>query len=96
MLSAIEKVRLSARAHQGFRKAREEQWLQFYQYSADLGDVWYKPPSISFSIMELTVCQGTISKLCIISICLEKWNAQRSADGAREINHGGWWTYGTQ
>ncbi|GMH46075.1 hypothetical protein BSKO_14039 [Bryopsis sp. KO-2023] len=38
-LPAIEKVRLSARAHQGFRKAREEQWLQFYQYSADLGDV---------------------------------------------------------
>ena len=38
-LPYIEKVRLSVRSQHGLRSAREQQWLQFYQYSADMGDV---------------------------------------------------------
>lgn len=38
-LPSIERVRLSIRALQGSRKSKEEHMLQYYQYSADLGDV---------------------------------------------------------
>ncbi|CAD7697799.1 unnamed protein product [Ostreobium quekettii] len=38
-LPYVEKVRLSARSLHGLRSAKEQQWLQFYQYSADMGDV---------------------------------------------------------
>jgi len=38
-LPYIEKVRLSVRSLHGLRSAKEQQWLQFYQYSADMGDV---------------------------------------------------------
>ncbi|CAD7697687.1 unnamed protein product [Ostreobium quekettii] len=38
-LPHIEKVRLSVRSLQGLRSAREQQWLQFYQSIADMGDV---------------------------------------------------------
>eukprot|EP00210_Caulerpa_lentillifera_P007515 g7181.t1 len=38
-LPMIEKVRLSSRNSHGSRKVKVEQWLQYYEYSADLGDI---------------------------------------------------------
>lgn len=38
-LPMLEKLRLSSRNSHGNRKVKVEQWLQYYQYSADLGDV---------------------------------------------------------
>ena len=38
-LPIIDKTRLNLRTHHGLRRAKVEQWLQYYQYSADLGDI---------------------------------------------------------
>ena len=38
-LPHIEKTRLNLRGYHKTKRAKVEQWLQYYQYSADLGDV---------------------------------------------------------
>lgn len=38
-LPIVDKTRLGLRSHHGLKRAKVEQWLQYYQYSADLGDV---------------------------------------------------------